>query len=360
MNDQHYAVVVGIDRYAELRNLNAARQDAEAFAGWLKSPEGGGLPDANVALITIPDQQMPDGTPRRKAKPTKERVFDALDDFREECERHFEEHPEDWTRTRLYLYVAGHGIARSTEEGTRDAALLMANAGRRCLGENVSCAKLLSFFETAEFFHELVVFADCCRGHAGGAPICGPTWTEVNVRKGGVVTVVGYACQFGDKAFEGDPEDDPDDRRGYFTKALLEGLRGAAVNDNNDVDSTSLAEYVHPRVMRTSGERRSPQRPHFMNPQPPIVFRRNVPAWESKEAKTHRVTINFVTEFRGPVAMLDGEFEKLGERDGTETPWILPLENGLYKVGPADESLGNPFKGGGLFQVFGEDTNVKL
>jgi KaiC/GvpD/RAD55 family RecA-like ATPase len=71
MNDLHFAVVVGIDLYPGIRNLNSARGDAQAFSDWLKDAAGGALPGANVQLIL---EQGPFDT-AESAKPTRDALL---------------------------------------------------------------------------------------------------------------------------------------------------------------------------------------------------------------------------------------------------------------------------------------------
>jgi hypothetical protein len=52
VNEHHYAVVVGINRYPGLSDLRGARADAGAFADWLERPDGGAVPPANVNFGT--------------------------------------------------------------------------------------------------------------------------------------------------------------------------------------------------------------------------------------------------------------------------------------------------------------------
>ena len=73
MNALHYGVLVGINRYPDLRLLKRAKGDAEAFYEWLTDPRGGGVPSENVALVVVDDNKMPDGTPREAALPTRTR-----------------------------------------------------------------------------------------------------------------------------------------------------------------------------------------------------------------------------------------------------------------------------------------------
>src|SRR5215211_5626821 len=101
MNNLHYGVVVGINRYPEFRPLKHARKDAEDFYAWLTDPKGGAVPKENVVLITVPDDSIPEGTPRNQAKPIRTQIEDALFQFRTQVEAHVKKKPRDWQNTRL-------------------------------------------------------------------------------------------------------------------------------------------------------------------------------------------------------------------------------------------------------------------
>jgi hypothetical protein len=358
LNDLHFAVVVGIDRYPEIRDLQSARNDASAFAEWLKKPDGGALPEDNVRLIFARDDEMPAGTHRKDSRPKRDDILDVLHEWRQRCATHVEQHPEDWQRSRLYVYVSGHGIAPAP----REAALLMANAGPDWYGENLSCDRYMAFYESAQFFHELVFFADCCRERVENAPILDPPWTKVKGNNGKVITFIGYATYFGDLAFEPDPDEDPNTQRSYFTRALLEGLGGQAVDpDTGRIDSVSLALYVTSRVEELTSHKKRKQTPQMpSDPAAAVVFRSHVSAEAAQQASTHPVTIAFVTPYGGKVVLRDGQHNVLQEYDPTAGIWVLGLSNGLYQVLPVDPAVANPFRDKGLFSVFGGLENVEL
>src|SRR6185295_842854 len=48
-----FAVVIGIDEYANLESLKGAVNDANAFYGWLCEKHGGGLERDNAKLILV-------------------------------------------------------------------------------------------------------------------------------------------------------------------------------------------------------------------------------------------------------------------------------------------------------------------
>jgi len=360
MNPLHYGVVVGINRYPDLNPLKRAKGDAESFGAWLTDPHGGGLPPQNVELVVVEDAQMPDGTLRENAVPTRNEVLSALHRFRKTVNDHIDQHPDEWKNTRLYFYVSGHGIA----PGPRDAALLMANASPEWAGENLSCSQLLSFFGESQTFHELVIFADCCRERLANAPLSGVPWPLDARDNGSVLTALGCATHFGDIALEPDEEmegeTDPDKLRGYFTKALLEGLWGQAVDgtNNGEVNSNSLARYVRQRVCDLTKHRRHQQRPTMdSDPAEPIIFRQDFPG--VSEVK-HQVRLQFVTPFSGKALLLNGIGDVIAEHQVPGDEWVIALTNSIYQITPENAGAEVHFRNDGFFKVWGEERDVQL
>jgi uncharacterized caspase-like protein len=355
MNKLHYAVVVGINRYPGIRDLKYARQDAEDFYAWLTDRRGGAVPKRNVVLITVPDEAFPRGTPRSQAKPIKTQIEDALYEFRTKLEDHLAEEPADWHKTRLYFFASGHGIAPTPDE----AALLMADSGPDHYGRNFSSAKYLSFFQKGQFFKELVFFADCCRERVANAPINGPDWTEVPGQNGELLTLRGFATYFGELAFE--PQEqitDPDQLRGYFTKALLQGLREAVNPETHEIDSVSLAEFVTQRVQVLTADLPKPQKPSFITEPvaPRIVFKQKIPVKTIDNVLTHTVRLIFPANFKGKVNLFDGDHNLIASHEVEEPSWEIPLANGIYRVKLADGS--SPFVGNGFIDVIGAKQDV--
>lgn len=358
MNEQHYAVVVGIDHYPGVRNLTSARNDARRFAAWLQREDGGGLPEDNVELILVEDEELPDPLEVGNAVPHFQEIEDALFDLRLRCEDHVADHPLDWQRSRLYLYVSGHGIAPAPDE----AALLMANAAPQRFGRNLSCDKFLEFFKAAQTFKELVFLADCCRERVGNANIQLPTWDRVEGHNGQVVALPGYATHFAEVAFEADPveDEDPDERRSYFTQALLEGLEGKAVNPDGVIDSTSLTLYVTARVQELTAHKPRKQKPEMVSDvATPIIFRTGVPQPAPEDPAGQPVTLRFPAGFAGTVVLTDGTFKKVGTHDAGSGPWSLPLPPGLYEVAP-EAGGANPFADHGRIRVTIGGADVQL
>lgn len=357
MNQQHYGVVVGINRYPDIRDLNYARGDAEKFTEWLTDPQGGGVPIANVVTIAIDDGKMPDGTPRENALPTRREVFNALYKFRKAADDRIKQHPEDWEQTRLYFYVSGHGIAPEA----KDAALLLADAGPDWYGENISCARVISFLTKNQPFREVVVFADCCRERVDNAPLGDLPWTVVERNNGHVISILGCATYFGDLAYEPlqAETDKPDQLRGYFTQALLEGLKGLEAADSvtGEINSNNLASYVRWRVLDLTKDRTYPQEPTMdADPAAPIIFR---PPSARPVSVKHEVRLEFVTAYRGKAELWDNS-KRIREYDPADGDWVEPLANGLYEVRAVDGGADVHFLNDGLFRVLGEGKHVQL
>jgi uncharacterized caspase-like protein len=367
MNRFHFGVSVGINRYPDIKHLRRAKGDAEAFAQWLANPNEGGLPttratgalvdDGHVATVVVDDAKVPDGAARENAVPVRRDVFVPLMKFRKAIEAHVALHPEDWVHTRLYVYVSGHGIAPQA----RDAAILLADAGPGWFGENISCAQLLQFFMETQPFREVVVFADCCRERIPNAPLGGLPWELNSGNNGNVVSVLGCATYFGDLAYEPPVASGEvaDDLRGYFTKALLEGLRGEAADAANAgvIDSTSLAKYVRQRVLELTKHKTPGQTPTMdADPGNPIVFRGAQPAVANPSA--HLVRILFPGGFNGSVVMRDGADNILGTYTSSAAPVSVYLPNGLYSL--ISVPPGVVFQNDGLFRVWGSGRDVQL
>jgi hypothetical protein len=348
MNDLHFAVVVGIDLYPGIRNLNSAKGDAQAFSDWLKDDAGGALPHGNVQLIL---EQGPFDTVE-SAKPTRDAVNRAFKNVHGAARSIFKADPTKWPQSRLYVYFSGHGLAPEPSE----VAVLMADATDGELGNNIPCALYLKYYEKSQDFHEVVIFSDCCRTEKADAPLLGPPFTPDKKNYGVVISALGFATQYKSVAYE--PAGSDEAGRGYYTRALLDGLRGGAVDpesESGEINSTSLQNYLRARVQALTRDKRSPQTPAMhTDPAAKIIFREGV------KRPIYQVTLAFPPNFRGRVALLDGKSNQIDVHDVNGQPWQKGLTDGLYEVRPDPPDPKVLFAGDGLFRVLGENRNVNL
>jgi hypothetical protein len=79
VNDLHFAVVVGINRYPGIKDLKYARDDAERFRDWLVDLEGGGVPQGTCICWWCRQSKRPGSTransPGRSARRSTTRCF---------------------------------------------------------------------------------------------------------------------------------------------------------------------------------------------------------------------------------------------------------------------------------------------
>ena len=322
MNELHYAVVVGISRYPGVSNLAAPVQDACDFGDWLVT--SGGVPQENLRLLTSPDLGVPFARPF-DGRPVKREVDYELDSVNKAARGAIGYDAEKWGRSRLYLYVAGHGIMPNGGE----TALLLADAesGRY---ENLELSSYVSWYRKAGLFSEVVVFADCCRNWLPQVPKSIVPFDEPPEPGSRVFSLVGYAASPGDPAYENVEESiAPDERRGYFTTWLLKGLRGAAPVDpgHGCITSTTLARYVSVSVEKDTAGKRFPQQVQMPDePAHPILF--------GAPAQSFPVTIHFPAGWNQPVDLLRGNVRE--RYDAAPAPWTVTLPVGLYAVYLAD------------------------
>lgn len=356
MNDLHYAVVVGINRYPAIGDLQGARGDACRFYDWLVDPGGGAVPAANVHLVTATeeDERTDDFL---SAVPTRDYVDRAL--YRSHTAvgkavraRPEEEQSDAWRATRLYVFLAGHGFSPSNNS---DAALLMANAARDYMGSHIAVRQYLNWYESASPFHEVVFLADCCRTRFGGVEAFAPPFTGSTEAPDDVDYFVGFATSLGDPAYE-EQIADRDGARGHFTTAVLEGLRGASATPAGTVTSDGLANYVTTSVRARTGGALVPQQARFITgASAPMVFTRGV------EDPSAPVTLRFPEGFRGWVQLRGGAPGEPPIRlhvDAAES--VEKLKPGMYRAMPESVNAVD-FRDGGFFEVMtGGGNGVQL
>lgn len=260
MNDLHFAVVVGINPYPGISDLTAAHSDASDFYDWVTSAKGGKVPAANAVRIL---GELPPGASPDAAKPTREIIYDTISSYMARVESALDGDPTVWARTRLYFFGAGHGIAPDE----KDAALLAANTVPKRYTRHISCASLLEFFTRVQLFRELVLFADCCRTSAIDTVARMPAdLSGDRSDRGGVRKFFACGSIFGRQAKE-ETDLPADQRRGYFSRALLDGLRiGPPGNKGQTITSTWLKGYITEHMRRASDSKfRKPLEPDFVD-----------------------------------------------------------------------------------------------
>lgn len=322
-NADHYAVVIGIDKYSQFRRLSSAVEDATRFSEWLKSPDGGGMPKANIHLIVsdeVKKEELGTVPSPFQAIPLQTQVDEALARIGVQSRNRI--------GSRLYFYFAGHGFGPDFQ----DVGMLMANAAMERLNSNVGLSPYRHFFRDWGFFDEVVFILDCCRDEfVTVTQTTAPTFTlgQINQPRRPVNDFIVMAAAHGEKAFQA-PEEETHMRRGFLTKALLEALNkfeGADVLGR--FTDFSLRAYIIKRVPELAGKVIDPktneplkQEPQVEPPQKSIILGK-LPL-----DKVERLTVRIVASpgTNGLIELHGSHWEEIGKRQAIDVtiekpPW---------------------------------------
>lgn len=230
---KRYALIIGVDKYADssISPLDGASNDAKALAAALIRYAG--FPADQVILLAT------DQPPQRQ--PTREEILLRLSNLRSAV-------PKDGL---LLVAFAGHGIERNNQ-----AYLLPSNA--RIHGDiellqetSISVTRMKDAIR-AVGVGQVVLFLDACRNDpaSGRSDSVNPLTSaytrgfNFDVRNREVTAFVTlYATEVGKRAYEYQEK-----RQGYFTWALVEGLKGEAANERGEVTLSRLIRHVQEAV----------------------------------------------------------------------------------------------------------------
>ncbi|MEK6284857.1 MAG: caspase family protein [Acidobacteriota bacterium] len=232
-SSKRFALVIGVDEYedSQINKLEGASNDAKAIVEALV--QYAGFPRDQVKLLTA-DQP----TERR---PTRNKILRQLSNLRGAV-------PKDGL---LLIAFAGHGIERGDQ-----AYLLPSDAE---LSNDVSLLEQSSINvddmrkridETG--VGQVVLILDACRNDpsAGRGDADNKltqrftkhfNFEEANSEVKAFATL--YATDVGSRAYEYKEK-----KQGYFSWALVEGLKGAAANEKGEVTLSSLLTYLQDQV----------------------------------------------------------------------------------------------------------------
>lgn len=218
-----WAMVVGISRYAHMPSLKYSDDDAYKIFAFLKSPEGGALPDDQIALLIDEDA-------------TRNNILKSLNEISLKADEN----------DVVMIYFSGHGLEGNfipiDYDGYQNA--LKHDEIRDML--NKSHAK-----------HK-VCYADAC--HSGSLLAAkSPFASDLNFFYDALdKSLGGTAFLMSSKSKEYSLEDGGL-RQGIFSHFLIRGLKGEAdINKNKTITIKELFEYVSKNVKDYSGSAQSP------------------------------------------------------------------------------------------------------
>lgn len=231
---KRWALVIGVDQYRDgnITSLRGAANDAAALKKALV--DYGGFPADQVVMLSTDQGEQ--------YQPTRINILTYLSNLASQV-------PKDGL---LLVAFSGHGIEREGQAYlipmdarlTDDISLLEESA--------ISVARMHARIRTAHV-GQVVVLLDACRNDPGGrsdsinplsaAYVRGFNFDVRNREVQAFATV--YATAVGQRAYEYQ-----DKRQGYFTWAVVEGLKGGAANERGEVTLASLVKYVEALVSK--------------------------------------------------------------------------------------------------------------
>jgi len=244
MGPQAWAVVVGVSEYANagIPALKYADQDAEAFAAFLRTPQGGSFDNTHMRVLINRDATLAN-------------VKDALVNFLRNA----------IDIDLVVIFFAGHG---APEPARVDNLYLLTYDTDPSLLPTTAFPMWDIQTAIARYINakRVVVFSDAC--HSGGISVGYATrglditksnlinqyLVDLSRTKEGVVVFTASAAGEVSQEF-------PELNHGVFTYYLLEGMKGEAdLNNDYTVTINELMQYVEERVKRKTRGAQNPTR----------------------------------------------------------------------------------------------------
>lgn len=295
MSQDDFAIIAGIERYADprVKPLGGAAEDARRFQAWVTAPGPGQVPEDHVFPLLDASYDEIKDVFIKLCLPAKESTYRGR---------------------RLYIYLAGHGVAQTPDE----ASLLATDGGPSAPDRHVPGYAWMNWFRLSAYFEEVVLFADCCRTKQGDWRVQPFPLDEIRSESARLVRWVrGFAAGYDDVAFE---RKDGQEKGGLFTKALLRALIHARQPDGR-VTATSVREHLlnDPELLALSV-----QQP------PPLIFERELVFTEGAPQFAR-------VRFRAPASsepLVEGGPGNQRRRARHEPPgWFsVELPRGIYAV----------------------------
>jgi len=241
---QQWAVVVGVSEYMNsgIPSLKYADKDAEAFANFLRQPEGGGYDSDHMHVLLNKDATLAN-------------VKDALINFLNQA----------IDMDLVVIYFAGHGAPEPARP--QNMYLLMHDSDPASLGTTAfpmwEIQTVLARYINAK---RVLVFTDAC--HSGGISVNFTTrglgksepnlvnqyLEDLSKTKEGIAVFTASAAGEVSQEY-------PEFSHGVFTYYLLKGLEGKAdYNNDYTVTINELMQYVEEQVKRKTHGAQNPTR----------------------------------------------------------------------------------------------------
>ncbi|HEX8181044.1 MAG TPA: caspase family protein [Pyrinomonadaceae bacterium] len=234
---KRWALVIGVDQYqdAQIGRLNGAANDARALGDALVRYAG--FPPDQVILLAS-DQPA-------ERQPTRVNILRRLSNLSTLV-------PKDGL---LLVSFAGHGMERGGQAYLLPADAQMSDDISFLEDTAVSVARVHERIK-ATGVAQVIIMLDACRNDPGGradapnplSPVFRRAFNfDVRNREVQAFATL-YATAIGERAYEYTEK-----RQGYFSWALVEGLRGGAANEKGEVTLAALVNFIQNIVPKRIG-----------------------------------------------------------------------------------------------------------
>jgi hypothetical protein len=220
-----YALVVGVANYNHLQSLKYTDDDAYQFYAFLKSPEGGAIPDDDIKILIDDAATKSSITSQLVAIANKADENDAI-----------------------ILYMSGHGL---------DGSFVPSDFNG--YENQLSYNEILHILDKSSAKHK-VFFADAC--HSGSMAVAERTPLSISIKnlynaynstQGGTAVLMSSKREEVSLEYGGL-------RQGVFSHFLIKGLKGNADNDENKIITIQeLVDYVSLQVKTYTNNAQNPQ-----------------------------------------------------------------------------------------------------
>ena len=223
-----YAVIVGVAKYNHIESLQYSDNDAFKVYAHMKSPEGGALPEKQIAVL-IDDEA------------SKDNIVEAMENMFSRAD----------ANDLIMFYFSGHGragaFAAYDGDNPSDAALYHSD--------------VIEIMKNSEAKHK-IVFADAC--HSGSlkssskstpvSEIIAGYYESLDNSPGGTGTAILVSSKAEEKSQESSGT-----RQGVFSYYLIKGLRGEADTDEDMIVSLEeLYKFVRINTMKYTNNFQTP------------------------------------------------------------------------------------------------------
>ncbi|MDJ0731093.1 MAG: caspase family protein [Crocosphaera sp.] len=314
MTAEHYAIVIGINKYDALQDLEGPVNDANEFYKWLCAPQGGDLDPEKISCILSTDYSS------EKGHPTPNEIEALFEPF-------IEAGIQGKYGKRLYIFAAGHGFGDPSD--MRATAIYTANTKKQ-FPWHVAITHYAEWLRRNAVFDEIILIMDCCRIINSLHGIREPQYpdTQGHPQAHKISYFYGFAVGRDQKAREREFENGQ--YNGIFTKTLLDALKTTEPK-NGKITGQLLKNQIHNSIDGIAGN---------TSIEPPEILldsRRDIIFLSRQAADTHQVQVS-INQHRGQekIVVFNGAGEEVERQMAMTSSLTFHLKSGLYKVVVAD------------------------